>query len=52
VYISRNYKGVVEINDESKKATFFSVQSIPTEISPPVIPIVKEFLNRMHTKPH
>jgi 8-oxo-dGTP pyrophosphatase MutT (NUDIX family) len=45
VYISRNYSGVLSVdNVEVKDASFFSIDEIPHKISPPVKPIINDFI--------
>ncbi|WP_055109051.1 NUDIX hydrolase [Paenibacillus ihumii] len=44
-YICTDYLGELKIdNNEVKDLRFFSVDEIPTNISPPDLPIIKEFL--------
>lgn len=51
VYNSSHYSGELKIDNESKEYEFFAVSDIPTEISPPVIPVVEELKKRMNQKP-
>jgi 8-oxo-dGTP pyrophosphatase MutT (NUDIX family) len=49
VFTSSNFQGNITLNNESKKVMFFDVDKIPSEISPPVIPVVKELQRRYVT---
>jgi 8-oxo-dGTP pyrophosphatase MutT (NUDIX family) len=51
VYTSSQYEGEIRLNDESKTYQFFEVHQIPDNISPPVIPIVRELKRRMAIEP-
>ncbi|WDM31136.1 NUDIX hydrolase [Paenibacillus mucilaginosus] len=42
VFTSSTFKGEVTISNESKCLMFFDIDKIPDEISPPVIPIVRD----------
>jgi 8-oxo-dGTP pyrophosphatase MutT (NUDIX family) len=46
VFITRQYKGELKINNESRQARFFDIRDIPENISPPVIPVVQELKRR------
>lgn len=47
VFTSSDFQGDIILNNESKRVKFFDLDKIPLEISPPVIPLVKE-LQRRH----
>ncbi|GIO39489.1 DNA mismatch repair protein MutT [Paenibacillus antibioticophila] len=46
VYKARQYKGHVEIDNESKAFGFFDLSNLPQKISPPVIPIINTLLKQ------
>jgi 8-oxo-dGTP pyrophosphatase MutT (NUDIX family) len=46
VYSAAYMDGVLRLNDESKAAAFFRISELPPDISPPVIPIVRELKKR------
>ncbi|TXK85757.1 NUDIX hydrolase [Paenibacillus sp. N3.4] len=46
-YTSKDYIGEISINEESTSACFFNIEELPSEISPPEIPIVEELKRRM-----
>jgi 8-oxo-dGTP pyrophosphatase MutT (NUDIX family) len=45
-YKSSNYSGELVLDAESKKAEFFSVDNLPSNISPPTVPIAAELKKR------
>jgi 8-oxo-dGTP pyrophosphatase MutT (NUDIX family) len=45
-YKSSNYSGELILDEESKKAKFFSIDNLPLNISPPIVPIVAELKKR------
>jgi 8-oxo-dGTP pyrophosphatase MutT (NUDIX family) len=45
-YKSSNYSGELVLDAESKKAEFFNVDHLPSNISPPTIPIAAELKKR------
>jgi 8-oxo-dGTP pyrophosphatase MutT (NUDIX family) len=51
VYTSSRYEGTVAINHESKAYQFFPIDQLPSSISPPVKPIVRELLARLGRRP-
>jgi 8-oxo-dGTP pyrophosphatase MutT (NUDIX family) len=46
VFIARSFHGEANSNDESQGFKFFSIDGLPEKISPPVIPVVKKFIER------
>ena len=50
VYKTKNYKGNIEIDNESKRFGFFDLSNLPKKISPPVIPIIKTLLEQINVK--
>lgn len=46
VYETRRYAGMPAANEESLQLKFFAVDAIPSAISPPVIPVVRELQRR------
>lgn len=43
-YICRDYRGELKIDDESVAIQFFNIEQLPTNISPPDLPVIKEFV--------
>jgi 8-oxo-dGTP pyrophosphatase MutT (NUDIX family) len=43
IYSSHDWHGEVKLNDEHTEWRWFSVDSIPEEISPPIKPIIEQF---------
>ena len=43
VYVSSNWRGEVEINHEHTEFRWFAAQDIPENISPPIIPVIRQF---------
>lgn len=43
-YICEDYSGELKINEESTKLQFFSMNELPPNISPPDLPVIKEFI--------
>lgn len=45
IYLSRDWRGEVEINEEHTEFRWFAVDEIPVseEISPPIIPVIEQF---------
>jgi len=46
VFKSKSFSGVLKLNHEGKEIRFFDSNELPENISPPVRPVVKEFLKR------
>lgn len=45
VYLCKNYSGEIEMHDdEVEKLHFFSIGELPADISPPVKPVLKEWM--------
>jgi 8-oxo-dGTP pyrophosphatase MutT (NUDIX family) len=45
VFKSNRFSGVLKVNEESRKAEFFKISSLPEKISPPVKPVAEKFRN-------
>ena len=43
MYLSRNWRGEVKLNDEHTEWKWFSVRDIPENVSPPIKPILEQF---------
>ena len=43
VYLSRDWYGEVEIDDEHTEFLWFAVAEIPENISPPIVPVIEKF---------
>jgi len=43
VYLSRDWRGEVQLNDEHTEWRWFTVREIPEEISPPIRPVIEQF---------
>ncbi|HWL25662.1 MAG TPA: NUDIX domain-containing protein, partial [Ureibacillus sp.] len=44
-YVCEEYEGIIKKDDsESQDITFFNIDSLPSNISPPDLPIIKEFI--------
>ncbi len=43
VYLSRHWRGEIELNDEHTEWKWFNACDIPKDISPPVKPVIKQF---------
>lgn len=43
-YICEDYSGELKINEESTELQFFSMNELPLNISPPDLPVIKEFI--------
>ncbi|MNH83712.1 NUDIX domain protein [compost metagenome] len=47
-YICREYQGNISRDEkEVKDIKFFNIQDIPSEISPPDLPVINKFLKKM-----
>lgn len=46
VYSSNKFYGEISIDNESSEYRFFNIEDIPSEISPPVLPVVNELKRR------
>lgn len=45
VYLCKNYSGEIKMHDdEVEKLHFFSIGELPADISPPVKPVLKEWM--------
>ncbi|WP_232695821.1 NUDIX hydrolase [Brevibacillus daliensis] len=51
-FISTEYEGQVQIDEESLDFDFFSLDNLPTPISPPSIPILRELCKRKGSSLH
>lgn len=49
VYLSRDFSGEIEINDEHTEFRWFPLAEIPADISPPMIPVIEQFKRSFHT---
>ena len=43
VYLSRDWRGEVHLNNEHTEWRWFTVREIPKEISPPIRPVIEQF---------
>jgi ADP-ribose pyrophosphatase YjhB (NUDIX family) len=43
MYLSRNWRGEIRLNDEHSEWNWFAASDIPENLSPPIIPIVEHF---------
>jgi 8-oxo-dGTP pyrophosphatase MutT (NUDIX family) len=43
VYLSRDWRGEVALNDEHTEFRWFASADIPENLSPPIIPVIKQF---------
>ena len=43
VYLSRDWYGDVEIDDEHTEFRWFALDEIPENISPPIVPVIEKF---------
>jgi len=51
VYLTRNVKEVIEVNlDEHSEYRYFDITDLPTEISPPIKPILKDLIYKYNLK--
>jgi 8-oxo-dGTP pyrophosphatase MutT (NUDIX family) len=51
VYMTRNIKDPIEVNqDEHSEYRYFDVNQLPTEISPPIKPIIKDLATKYNLK--
>lgn len=46
VYSSNKFHGEISLDNESREYRFFNIEDIPSEISPPVLPVVNELKKR------
>ncbi len=44
IFVSRNWKGTVQLNGEHRSWRWFVPAGIPTNISPPILPILTRFV--------
>lgn len=47
VYKTNTYSGEIQINEENQYFKFFEIGSLPSSISPPVIPVIKKLVGGM-----
>jgi ADP-ribose pyrophosphatase YjhB (NUDIX family) len=45
VYVSRDWRGEIELNEEHSEWRWFSSDEIPENVSPPVKPVIKQYKN-------
>lgn len=43
VYLSREWRGKVKLNDEHSEWQWFTASDIPADISPPIRPVIEQF---------
>ena len=43
VYLSRDFRGDIQLNEEHTEWRWFTVYEIPENISPPIIPVIEQF---------
>ena len=46
MYLSRDWRGEVSLNDEHTEWNWFAVDQIPEDVSPPIKPIIEHFKRR------
>jgi len=47
VYLCRNFSGTIEVDPaEGTEAAFFAVEDLPSDISPPIRPVVEDLVRR------
>jgi 8-oxo-dGTP pyrophosphatase MutT (NUDIX family) len=47
VYLCRDFSGTITVDPtEGSDAAFFAIKDIPSEISPPIRPVIEDFLRR------
>lgn len=51
VYLSRDFTGKVEMNDEHTEWGWFAAEDMPEDISPPIIPVLEKF-RRAYSRPN
>lgn len=44
-YVSRDWRGEIELNEEHSEWRWFSSDEIPENVSPPVKPVIKQYKN-------
>jgi NUDIX domain-containing protein len=49
MYLSRDWHGEVQLNDEHTEWRWFSVNEIPADISPPIRPVIEQFKSSFST---
>ena len=49
MYLSRDWHGEVQLNDEHTEWRWFSVDEIPADISPPIRPVIEQFKSSFST---
>lgn len=50
VYLSRNWRGEVTLNEEHTAWKWFAAHEIPDEVSPPIKPVIEQFKNKFGIK--
>lgn len=50
VYTSNKFSGEIMMDNESREYHFFNIEDIPSEVSPPVMPVVEELKKRIALK--
>jgi mutator protein MutT len=50
VYVSRQVTGSLKIDEESRQARYFALDDLP-DISPPLRPVIKAYLEKTNQKP-
>ena len=45
VYLARDWRGTIKLNDEHTAWNWFAVDEIPEEVSPPIKPVIEQFRN-------
>ena len=45
VYISRDWRGEIKLNDEHIEWNWFAANDIPENVSPPIMPVIEQFRN-------
>jgi mutator protein MutT len=49
VYLCREFSGAIRVDPaEGKDAHFFAIEDIPSEISPPIRPVIEDLRRRFH----
>jgi hypothetical protein len=43
VYLSRDWRGEVKLNDEHTEWDWFASNDIPADLSPPIKPVIEQF---------
>lgn len=46
MYLSRDWRGQVTLNDEHTEWNWFAVEEIPEDVSPPIKPVIEQFKHK------